>query len=91
MVNSMINIGKLEKLSCLKLDEKIKADILKSIEGVIDMIKEIEQLDIPDIKIGAPEKTEFSGEYNETLYSREYKVSGTHLENKMFLSPKTIK
>lgn len=87
----MVDIIKLEKLSCLRLDEELKESVTQSIDGIILMIKEIEQLDMPNLKSNSYEKTDLSVGASERLYSREDKVLGLHLEDKMFLAPKVIK
>lgn len=87
----MVDIKKLEKLSCLQLSEEVKEKVATSIDGVMTMIKEIEQLDIPVLKFNEYKKTDLSVDAQERLYSREDKVQGLHLEDTMFLAPKVIK
>lgn len=87
----MVDIKKLEKLSCLKLSEEVKEKVATSIDGVMTMIKEIEQLDTPVLKSKEYKKTDLSIDAQERLYSREEKVQGIHLEDTMFLAPKVIK
>lgn len=87
----MVDIKKLEKLSCLNLSEEVKEDIAVSIDGVMTMIKEIEELDTPVLKFNEYKKTKLNGDEEERLYSREDKVLGLHLEEGMFLAPKVIK
>lgn len=87
----MVDIKKLEKLSCLQLSEEVKEKVATSIDGVMTMIKEIEQLDTPVLKSNEYKKTDLSIDAQERLYSREDKVQGLHLEDSMFLAPKVIK
>lgn len=87
----MADIKKLEKLSCLHLDESVKQNVTESLDGVMGMIKEIERLEMPMLKSDTYRKTELSVDAQERLYSREDKVSGVHLEDTMFLAPKVIK
>lgn len=87
----MVDIQKLEKLSCLELSEEVKEKVTNSIEGIILMIKEIEQLDMPFLKSDTYIKTDLSIDLTDRLYAREDKVSGVHLEDSMFLAPKVIK
>lgn len=87
----MADIKKLEKLSCLHLDEQIKQNVAESLDGVMLMIKDIENLEMPLLKSDNYRKTELSVDYQEKLHSREDKVQGVHLEDGMFLAPKVIK
>ena len=87
----MVDIKKLEKLSCLQLSEDLKGQVATSIDGVMSMIKEIEELDTPILQSNEYRKTELSENYEEKLYSRDNKVHGVHLEDRMFLAPKVIK
>lgn len=87
----MVDIQKLEKLSCLELSEEVKEKVTNSIEGIILMIKEIEQLDMPFLKSDTYIKTDLSIDLTDRLYAIEDKVSGVHLEDSMFLAPKVIK
>lgn len=87
----MVDIKKLEKLSCLQLDEEVKHKVANSIDGVMSMIKEIEELETPILKSNTYRKTDLEVEKDERLFSRENSISGIHLEEKMFLAPKVIK
>lgn len=87
----MVDIKKLEKLSCLALSEEVKETVANSIDGVILMIKEIEQLDMPILKSDTYTKTDLSVNFSDKLYAKEDKVLGIHLEDSMFLAPKVIK
>ena len=87
----MTDIKKLEKLSCLHLSEDMKDYIASSIDGVMLMIKQIEDLNHPVLKSDTYTKTELSIDAKDRLYSRDSSVFGLHLEEKMFLAPKVIK
>lgn len=87
----MADIKKLEKLSCLHLSEEVKEKVANSIDGVMNMIQEIEGLDMPVLKSDTYKKTELTIDAKERLYSREDAVQGLHLEETMFLAPKVIK
>lgn len=87
----MVDIKKLEKLSCLQLPEEVKDDIANSIDGVIHMIQDIENLKTPVLKSNDYKKTDLTIDAQEKLYSRENDVFGVHLEDSMFLAPKVIK
>lgn len=87
----MVDIKKLEKLSCLSLSEDAKEKVATSIDGVMNMIQEIEKMDMPVLKSNDYRKTDLSVDATEKLYSREKEVQGVHLEDSMFLAPKVIK
>lgn len=87
----MVDIKKLEKLSCLNLSEDVKEKVATSIEGVMAMIQEIEQLDTPVLKSNDYRKTSLSVNAEEIMYDRKQDVQGIHLEDGMFLAPKVIK
>lgn len=87
----MINVEKLEKLSCLKLDETTKEKVSQSIEGVLIMIEDIEKLPIPEINTKDYQKHQFQSSENGLLFDKEEKIEGLHLEQGMFLAPKVIK
>lgn len=87
----MVDIKKLEKLSCLNLSEEVKGKVATSIEGVMAMIQEIESLDNPVLKSNDFRKTDLSTNAEERMYARQEQVLGIHLEDSMFLAPKVIK
>lgn len=86
-----VDIEKLERLSCLKLNPDIVQEITKSIQGVITMINEIEKLKNPVVKETPYNKNILYAQSNEKLYSKSESVKGVHLEDGMFLAPKVIK
>jgi Asp-tRNA(Asn)/Glu-tRNA(Gln) amidotransferase C subunit len=90
----MINIEKLEKLSCLKLDENTKVKIVTSIEGVAEMISVLENTSLEHLEFihnnVSKQKLEENYEFD-TLIKRENKNDGVNLEERFFLAPKVIK
>lgn len=87
----MVDIKKLEKLSCLNLSDEVKEKVATSIDGVMAMIKEIESENMPVLKSKEYTKTALSVEANERMYDRKQNIPGIHLEDSMFLAPKVIK
>lgn len=87
----MVDIKRLEKLSCLQLSEEVKESVANSIDGIVNMMKEIEELDMPILKSDSYRKTDLSVDAKERLYSRDSSVAGVHLEETLFLAPKVIK
>ena len=81
-----MKIEKLEKLSCLKIDDSQKSYILKSLEGVMAMLHEVDELDTPSVSSTEYKKTQF----REAIAIVPQKIS-LHLEDGLFLAPKVIK
>ena len=81
-----MDIEKLEKLSCLKIDEQQKQAILLSIEGVVSMLKEIDSLKVGNFIKEKRHATVF----RQDLPIEENSKSGLHLEYGYFLAPKVI-
>lgn len=86
-----VDIKKLEKLSCLALKEEDKKSVQKSLEGVFEMMKELEALEIPSINPTATEETVYRTEHLQNLVSRKEEIKGLHQEEGFFLAPKVIK
>ena len=81
-----MKIEKLEKLSCLKIDELQKTYILKSLEGVMLMLHEVEKIEPPQVFEAIYEKTQFRD-----AVAIVPKKTSFHLEDGLFLAPKVIK
>lgn len=81
-----MKIEKLEKLSCLKIDELQKPYILKSLEGIMSMLREVDEIEAPSVSHVKYEKTQF----REAPAIVPLKTS-LHLEDGLFLAPKVIK
>ena len=81
-----MEIEKLEKLSCLKIPESEKSYILKSLEGVMGMLHEVEELEVPEVSNIRYEKTQFR-QAVDIIYEKK----SLHLEDDLFLAPKVIR
>lgn len=81
-----MNIEKLEKLSCLKINQEQKKEILSSIEGVVLMLKEIDLLKVKESIIDEENITVF----RQASQIKNDSKSGLHLEDGYFLAPKVI-
>lgn len=81
-----MKIEKLEKLSCLKIDESQKSYILKSLEGVMAMLHEVDELEAPSVSGTEYKKTQF----RDAIAIVPKRIS-LHLEDGLFLAPKVIK
>ena len=82
-----MKIEKLEKLSCLKINESQKSYILKSLEGVMAMLHELDELETPSVSITEYKKTQFRDAIAIVVPQR----ISLHLEDGLFLAPKVIK
>jgi Asp-tRNA(Asn)/Glu-tRNA(Gln) amidotransferase C subunit len=88
----MVDILKLEKLSCLKLSKDVELNLEQSLDGVMIMMKSLESLDNPVLKSQEIIKTDLSLLQNcENLVNKNEKINGLNLEQGMFLAPKVIK
>ena len=88
-----MDLEKLEKLSCLKIDIKNKENIQKSLDGVFEMMHSLEKLEIPILNKIEPIPTVLAEDTktDEFMVNKEHGVSGLHLESGYFLAPKVIK
>lgn len=81
-----MQIEKLEKLSCLKISESAKQKISASLDGIIVLLEEVQDITLPLLEIPS---------YSDTIFRSsntacEDKTS-LHLEEGLFLAPKVIK
>lgn len=86
-----VDIKKLEKLSCLALKEEDKSAVQKSLEGVFEMMEELEALQIPSTNPIAVKETIYRTENLQNIVSRKESIEGLHQEEGFFLAPKVIK
>lgn len=90
----MIDIKKLEQLSCLKMQEKDKEKIIQSLSGIFDMMHQLDNVEIeesikePMKELTYLEKDSFSKDF---IFSKIEQVEGLHIEEQYFLAPKVIK
>lgn len=88
-----MDIEKLEKLSCLKLAQTDKEKIVKSLEGIFDMMKSLDNIETPNQLSGLTELTHLEKDIfnSAAMVKKEEKVQGLHIESGHFLAPKVIK
>jgi Asp-tRNA(Asn)/Glu-tRNA(Gln) amidotransferase C subunit len=90
-----MDIEKLEKLSCLKIKDSDRANIEKSLEGVFNMMSQLEKIEMfANEKQLEKNKTTFREENFDGEISKiktEQKIDGLHIEEGRFLAPKVIK
>lgn len=89
----MVDIKKLEQLSCLKIQEKDKEKIIQSLTGIFDMMHALDSVEIGNIKEQKKEITHLAEDTltKEFIFSKEEEVQGLHIEDGYFLAPKVIK
>lgn len=81
------NIEQLEKLACLKLDEKQKENIADSIHDIIGMLKSIENENVNNDTLAVDKSTPF----REEKFISPSKEGLNMTAEGYFLAPKTIK
>ena len=87
-----MDLQKLEKLSCLKLEDHQKKEVEKSLEGVFLMMEQLELVPIISIEKVEDDKTIFREQSTrEDFIKRQERQDGLHLEDGVFLAPKVIK
>ena len=79
-----MEIEKLEKLSCLKINDVAKPALMASLQGVMHMLHEIDSIKSPKVENQDLLLTTFREEGGQTLSTLE-SVDG------LFLAPKVIK
>lgn len=94
-----MELEKLESLSCLKIESAHRQKIMQSIEGVLDMMHQIDKLELPQTNTGknqsvsVKESSDITKDLIENksgLVFRHETVEGLHLEQGYFLAPKVI-
>lgn len=101
-----MDLEKLEYLSCLKIESAHRQKIMQSIEGVLEMMHQIDKLELSQNQtsqnqllstkessdIAKEMDTEFKSmvENKSELVSRHEIAEGLHLEQGYFLAPKVI-
>lgn len=88
-----MDIDKLQKLGCLCLDEQVKDKMKESIESVMEMMQSISQIPSPEgvkdelsLTHLAEDKTS-----NENVIMKNDETNGLHMQDGLFLAPKTIR
>lgn len=82
-----MELEKLEKLSCLKIEESYKLRLVKSIEGVMDMLHEVDTL-----VVKKPEDINFSPTvFRTSEIAQDFDKNSLPIEEGLFLAPKVIK
>lgn len=87
----MIDISKLERLSCLKLEAAHRDEVINSLNGVFQMMHELVQVEVPLLPTTVPEVTALHQDEPSGIVVKEEAVSGLHLDSGYFLAPKVIK
>jgi len=82
-----MEIEKLEKLSCLKIKENYRQKVAISLDGIMSMLAEVEQIEIPLVDAPEAPLTVFRSACADSAPD----TSSLHLEEGLFLAPKVIK
>jgi Asp-tRNA(Asn)/Glu-tRNA(Gln) amidotransferase C subunit len=88
-----MDIEKLESLGCLKLPQEMKPKMIESLSSIMEMMHDIDQLELPDVMSEEilPTKLREDVVNEEFTVKKDSNVKGLHLEEELFLAPKTIR
>lgn len=92
-----MDLEKLEKLSCLKIDKQHTQSMEKSLQGVIEMMQSVTMLSAKDfdeksVELFAQKSTNFRMEDAlGELASKEQPAQSLHVQEGYFLAPKVVK
>lgn len=88
-----MQLEKLEKLSCLHLDPNLKEGVKKSLQGVFEMMEQLESISMPKLLPLISEATQLvEDKYQiDNLVKKEDIDKSLHIEDGYFLAPKVIK
>lgn len=92
-MNKNIDLKKLEELSCLHLPEDKEDSMLKSIQGVVDMLNEIEQVNVNSNQENFNNPTNLAEDQVNDNFSFEKSKPNlsVNIQDGFFLAPKVIK
>lgn len=87
-----LDLQKLEALSCLAIREEEKASLLESLEGVVSMLHDIDNVEITDRVTPSHQPTPLAIDQVDSglLFDRHLPDKGIHAVDGVFLAPKVI-
>lgn len=87
-----VDLSKLESLSCLKVSEALKPEMIKSIEGVFVMLHEIDKVNVDNFNFNSNSPTILAEDkVNETyLFDKTKQNDSVNIQDGFFLAPKVI-
>jgi aspartyl/glutamyl-tRNA(Asn/Gln) amidotransferase C subunit len=88
-----MELEKLEALSCLKIKDEHREKLTQSIQGVLTMMHQIDNLQLSEkfMDNSHPEKSSVQNLNKDAMIvSRHEHIDGLHLEQGYFLAPKVI-
>lgn len=88
-----MDFKKIELLSCLKIEDSKKEQIEKSLNGVINMLNDLANINLnKEDKLLMPEITNLDKDsVSNDLKNKNDEILGIHLNSGYFLAPKVIK
>lgn len=81
---------KIEKLSCLSVNEKDKEYYSNSLDSVLSMMHDIDKLDVSNIDVVVEKSQMRIDKVEDNLVDICNKIDGLHVEDGYFLAPKVI-
>ena len=84
-----MDITKLEKLACLKLDDSIKEELSKSLDEVVNNLQEVTKIDISNLNL-QPQKVE-NTVFREEKFQKPLTSGLNKTDEGFFLAPKVIR
>ncbi len=87
-----IDLKKLEELSCLRLPKDKEEDMSKSIQGVFEMLHEIDKVEVNHINSNSNSPSILADDVvnNEYLFDKNVENDSLNIEDGFFLAPKVI-
>lgn len=87
-----IDLEKLEALSCLKIDESKKSSMIDDINGVVDMLHSIDQINVVSIPENHNNPTQLANDLvnGEYCFDKEQPSQSVNIQDGVFLAPKVI-
>jgi aspartyl-tRNA(Asn)/glutamyl-tRNA(Gln) amidotransferase subunit C len=91
-MNKKIDLSKLESLSCLKVPEELKEEMLKSINEVFGMLHEIDKFKVDNINYNSNSPTLLAEDTvnDNYLFDKTKNNASVNIQDGFFLAPKVI-
>lgn len=87
-----IDIEKLEALSCLKIDDSKKSRMIDDINGVVDMLHSIDQINVASLPENHNNPTQLANDVvnGEYCFDKTKESKSVNIQDGVFLAPKVI-
>lgn len=87
-----IDLKQLESLSCLKIDDAQKENMISSIQGVFQMLHSIDSVTVEKQPLAIQNPTPLAADKvdNTFTFNKNQNIKGIHLDSGLFLAPKVL-